>query len=300
MINIAILGYGNLGKAVEQAVYCDDECNLVGVFSRRALDHPLYFDASTILQFADKIDVVVMCTASVDETENVAVALAGKVNTVDTFDNHNAIPRHKQRVDCLAKQGKTTSVVSVGWDPGLLSMVRAICGTTHGQCQTFWGKGVSQGHTNALKKVDGVVDGIQFTLPKAGAIKRAKKGLFTDDCKGVCVRRCYVVSTTKTGVKGRISGIKDYFAGYKTKVKFVSRKRLARLQQNTSHKGQVVFAGRNAKMHFALFTPNNAKLTAEIALAYAKIVPKLNAEGYFGAYSCLDIPLRYLCKGGEL
>ena len=300
MINLAILGYGNLGKAVEKLVEKDNECNLVGVFSRRKLQHEKYFDADTLLNFAGQIDVVVVCTASVDETENIAQKLAGKLNTVDTFDNHRAIAQHRNRLDCLAKQGKTTSIVSVGWDPGILSMVRAVCRVVDGKSQTFWGKGVSQGHSNALRKVEGVVDGVQFTIPKRRCVCRAKRGLFEGDSKAVCIRRCFVVATAKKGVKGQIWGIKDYFEGYQTQIRFVSGKTLAKLKKKTGHRGQIVFVGNNAKMQFALATQNNALLTAEIALSYAKIVPQLQKDGYFGAFDCLDIPLKYLCKGGEL
>jgi diaminopimelate dehydrogenase len=300
LINVAILGYGNLGKAVEKLVADDQELHLVGIFSRRKLDCDNYFDADTILQFANEIDVVIVCTASVDETEKVVQKLAGKVNTVDTFDNHNRVAKHKQSLDCLAKQGKTTSIVSVGWDPGILSMARAICGVAKGNTQTFWGKGVSQGHSNALKKVAGVVDGVQFTIPNRRCIARARRGVFESNGKDVCKRQCFVVATTKKGLKRRICGVKDYFEGYKTQVFFVGNKTLARLKKQTGHKGRVVFVGKRAKMEFALSTKNNALLTAEIALSYAKIVPTLQKDGYFGAFDCLDIPLKYLCNGGEL
>ena len=300
MIDIAILGYGNLGKAIERTIEKNNEFNLVGIFSRRRLDSPHYFDASTLHQFDGNIDVVLVCTGSLDDTVNTVKKLAGRLCTVDAYDIHSNVTNFQQSVDCLAKQGKTTNIVAVGWDPGILSMVRATCSIVKGQCVTLWGKGVSQGHTNALKKVAGVVDGVQFTLPKHSAYRKALRGRFKGDSKDVCTRRCYVVASTKKGVKRRIRAIKEYFDGYKTDVRFVSHKRLAKLKQNSAHKGQVVFAGNNCKMKFRLATQCNAMLTAEIMLAYAKVAKTMYSQGKFGAYTCLDIPLKYFCKGGEL
>ena len=148
--------------------------------------------------------------------------------------------------------------------------------------------------------MDGVIDGIQFTLPRMRIIKRARRGQFAGDSRGVCIRRCYVQARRKRGVARQIAGIKDYFAGYKTQVRFVSSKRLAKLQQNKGHKGRIVFAGATTRMQFELVTQCNATLTAQIMLAYAKIVASMQEDGLFGAFTCLDIPLRYFCKGGEL
>ncbi|MBR2974524.1 MAG: hypothetical protein IKC47_02130, partial [Clostridia bacterium] len=157
------------------------------------------------------------------------------------------------------------------------------------------------GHTSAIKRVAGVEDGIQLTIPSKRAVARAACGRFATDTRAVCKRLCYVVAPNKKGVKEQIAGIKEYFEGYKTIVRLVSGKRLARIKRrNLGHKGRIVFVGDNARMQFCLATHNNALLTAEIALAYAKIVPLLNKNGFVGALDCFDIPLKYLCKGGEL
>ena len=295
MLNVAIVGYGNLGKALEKLVLQDDELQLTKIYSRRRIDNPL---AATHKQApADKQTQIALVALGSQNFDESMLAPFANFHTVDCYDDHAKIDMHKQRMQQL--KPNTLSVVSAGWDPGLKSVVRATLNTV-GLPVTIWGKGISMGHGNAVRNVPGVLDAAQFTMPKTGAKNLIKQG--ETDAKKLHERVCYVACAEcdRKQIAAQIAAMPHYFEGYRTEILFCSKQEIKELKKHDYHKGQTLVFADEATAEFTLEMRSNALLTAKIMLAYAKAIPHLFADGFCGAVDVLDIPPKYLSNRSVL
>ena len=276
MIKAAIAGYGNLGKSLRRAIENSDDYALVGIFSRRSLNLPLYLPLGGAAAYANCIDVLFLAFES-SSLPTLAPAVK-YFNTVDSFDIHQKAEEYAQRLNEV--KPNTLSLYGAGWDPGLLSIVRSAA-TLCGKPVTTWGKGVSQGHSNALRRIKGVTDGVEVTLPV---------GL------GKHKRLCYVCcdKALQERIEGEIRQIPCYFEGQDVEVRFCTKQQVERIKREGSHAGRVTASTPLYSADFLLKTQSNTDLTAAIMLTYGKVLTKLKAEDKRGAFSVLDIPLRYL------
>lgn len=276
MIKAAIAGYGNLGKSLRRAIENSDDYALVGIFSRRSLNLPLYLPLGGAAAYANCIDVLFLAFES-SSLPTLAPAVK-YFDTVDSFDIHQKAEEYAQRLNEV--KPNTLSLYGAGWDPGLLSIIRSTA-TLCGKPVTTWGKGVSQGHSNALRRINGVTDGVEVTLPV---------GL------GKHKRLCYVCcdKTSQERIEGEIRQIPCYFEGQDVEVRFCTKQQVERIKREGSHAGRVTASTPIYSADFLLKTQSNTDLTAAIMLTYGIVLTKLKAEGKRGAFSVLDIPLRYL------
>lgn len=276
MIKAAIAGYGNLGKSLRRAIENSDDYALVGIFSRRSLNLPLYLPLGGAPAYANCIDVLFLAFES-SSLPTLAPAVK-YFDTVDSFDIHQKAEEYAQRLNEV--KPNTLSLYGAGWDPGLLSIIRSAA-TLCGKPVTTWGKGVSQGHSNALRRIKGVTDGVEVTLPV---------GL------GKHKRLCYVCcdKTSQERIEEEIRQIPCYFEGQDVEVRFCTKQQVERIKGDGSHAGRVTAATPICSADFLLKTQSNTDLTAAIMLTYGKVLTKLKAEGKRGAFSVLDVPLRYL------
>lgn len=306
MIKIAIFGYGNLGHGVEKAVLRSNDCKLFGVFTRRkrtAVETqsgvPVY-GASELLEIDEgAVDVVIICAGSPDLPE-LTPKIVSKFCTADGFDIHEKIPAYCTAVDGVAQRRQKTAVVAGGWDPGLFSLQRAILQSVmpEGKSYTFWGKGVSQGHTQAIKWVDGVLDGVQYTLPRDSMIERIHKGETPDlSPREMHERVCFVVEkkgADREKIESDIKNMPDYFKGYTTSVYFVTEEILKKEHSGFAHGGKVIRKGKTGDFsEFSLSLSSNPDFTGEALLSCARAAHRLYKKGEFGAKTVLDIPPSY-------
>lgn len=313
-IKVGILGYGNIGKGVELSILQNDDMELVAVFTRRAPESVKIVANSAqvksieeIDKYKDIIDVLILCGGSATDLPEQGPKYAGLFNCVDSFDTHARIPEYFNSVNEAAKQSGKTAAISIGWDPGLFSMNRLILEAVlpKGESYTFWGKGVSQGHSDAIRHVKGVQNGIQYTVPVESAIDRIKKGeqpnLTTAEKH---FRECFVVAeegADNKEIEETIKNMPNYFADYNTIVHFISEGELLKNHSRMPHGGCVIRSGDTGKnkenkhiVEFSLKLDSNPEFTACVLTAYARAVVKLNKEGKTGALTVLDIPLSYL------
>ena len=290
-IRVGIFGYGNLGKALEKELKKDERFRLVAVFSRR-------IDAGTeraenIVNYKDKIDLLFVCVGSQNDLESVTTTLIQHFNILECYDNHNRFASYLAQMNKLAKRSKKVALCCFGWDPGLFSMMRALFDALGCKQYTFWGKGLSQGHTQAIKNIVGVEDAIQFTIPNTKEMNRIKKGAIVVKDKHLHQRLCYVVAAKdkQQRIKQEIVNMPDYFAGYKTIVRFVSREKLAKLK-TFQHQGEVTTRG--DVLNFSLRLSSNPEFTAKVAVAYAYSIKNFQKEERYGAFTILDVPLSYI------
>lgn len=276
MIKAAIAGYGNLGKSLRRAIENSDDYALVGIFSRRSLNLPLHLPLGGAAAYANCIDVLFLAFES-SSLPTLAPAVK-YFDTVDSFDIHQKAEEYAQRLNEV--KPNTLSLYGAGWDPGLLSIIRSAA-TLCGKPVTTWGKGVSQGHSNALRRISGVTDGVEVTLPV---------GL------GKHKRLCYVCcdKALQERIEGEIRQIPCYFEGQDVEVRFCTKQQVERIKREGSHAGRVTASTPIYSADFLLKTQSNTDLTAAIMLTYGIVLTKLKAEGKRGAFSVLDIPLRYL------
>ena len=276
MIKAAIAGYGNLGKSLRRAIENSDDYALVGIFSRRSLNLPLYLPLGGAPAYANCIDMLFLAFES-SSLPTLAPAVK-YFDTVDSFDIHQKAEEYAQRLNEV--KPNTLSLYGAGWDPGLLSIIRSAA-TLCGKPVTTWGKGVSQGHSNALRRINGVTDGVEVTLPV---------GL------GKHKRLCYVCcdKALQERIEGEIRQIPCYFEGQDVEVRFCTKQQVERIKREGSHAGRVTASTPIYSADFLLKTQSNTDLTAAIMLTYGIVLSKLKAEGKRGAFSVLDIPLRYL------
>ena len=306
-IRVGIVGYGNLGRGAEVALTRCPDMQLVGIFSRRdpSTVKPLNPDVpvhllSDLDGFRASIDVLLLCGGSKSDLPEQAPKLARHFNTVDSYDTHNRIPEYFEAVDTAAREGERLSVISVGWDPGLFSLYRLFGESVlpEGETYTFWGKGLSQGHSDAVRRVPGVKAGVQYTLPSEAAMERARSGsLPTLTTREKHTRECHVVleaGADPKAVEQAIVTMPDYFADYDTTVHFISEEALARDHSAMPHGGFVIRSGRSGDGHSqvmesSLKLESNPEFTASVLVAYARAAVRLHRQGERGARSVFDI-----------
>lgn len=306
-VRIGIVGYGNLGRGVELALAHCPDMSLVGIFSRRGPTgvRPLNPNVAVhaldrIDEFRERIDVLILCGGSKNDLPQQGPALAAKFNTVDSFDTHAKVPEYFAALDAAARPAQRTALMSIGWDPGLFSLNRLLGEAIlpQGQTYTFWGKGLSQGHSDAIRRVPGVRAGVQYTIPSETAIERVRSGeqpqLGTRDKHR---RECHVVleeGADAMAVKQAIVTMPDYFADYDTSVHFISAEELQREHSAMPHGGFVISAaetgaGNRQTIEFSLKLGSNPEFTASVLVAYARAAHRLHRKGEYGAFSALDI-----------
>ena len=292
-IKVGIVGYGNLGKAIEKKVNQSENFELVAIFSKRKLSNTI--DYRDIEEYKNKIDILFLCGGSQNELEDQGKKLIENFNIVDSYDNHTRLKRYIFDIDSLAKKNKKVALCSFGWDPGLFSMMRALFDSLGFAPYTFWGKGLSQGHTQAIKNIEGVIDAVQFTLPNKQIEKRIKQGEDVKRDKSFHKRLCYVVARNKEQerIKKQIITMPDYFDGYETLVHFVSQEKLDTIK-SFAHKGEVIT--QNNTMSFSLNLLSNPEFTATVATTFAGAIYQLSKEKKYGAYTILDLPINRILK----
>lgn len=307
-MKIAIYGYGNLGRGVECAIKYHKDAELVAVFTRRAPESvktvtgvPVY-SADNVLDFKDKIDVLILCGGSATDLPKMTPELAENFNVVDSFDTHAKIPEHFENVDNAAKKNGHTALISCGWDPGLFSLARlyASAALPNGENYTFWGRGISQGHSDAIRRIDGVLDARQYTVPIDEALEVVRAGEKPDLTTSEKHRReCYVVlkeGADAARVEREIKTMPNYFADYETSVTFVSKEELIKNHSGMPHGGSVIrngntgFDGEHVNtVEFSLKLDSNPEFTASVLVAYARAVMRLNKRGNTGCKTVFDI-----------
>lgn len=306
MLRIGIVGFGNLGRGVQAAIAQNDDMELVGIFTRRKADSvdpgsktPVY-SMDDVERFRGKIDVMILCGGSKSDLPEQGPALAGSFSTVDSFDTHAKIPQYFEAVDAAARSAGTVAVISVGWDPGLFSLNRIYAEAVlpEGQTHTFWGRGVSQGHSDALRRVPGVKAAVQYTVPVEEAVERVRKGEAGElSTREKHTRECIVAlepGADAGAVEQAIVSMPDYFADYDTTVTFVDEEALRKEHSAMPHGGFVMRGGRtgNGMTHnveFALRLDSNPEFTASVLVAYARAAGRLAAQGEVGARTVFDI-----------
>lgn len=307
VIRVGIAGYGNLGRGVETALGECQDMALVGVFTRRppssvstVSEHTKVFSMDALDAHRDAIDVLVLCGGSRDDLPVQGPALASRFNTVDSFDTHARIPEYFAAVDAAARGGGRTAIIAVGWDPGLFSLNRLFGEAIlpRGETYTFWGRGLSQGHSDALRRVPGVKAGVQYTIPSEEAIERVRSGEQpTLSTREKHVRDCFVVldeGADAEAVKQAIVTMPHYFADYDTSVTFIDEETLRRDHASMPHGGFVLRsggtgAGSRQLVEFRLTLDSNPEFTASVMVAYARACHRLHQQGVRGAATVLDV-----------
>jgi len=310
-IKIGVAGYGNLGRGVIQSVKQNPDMELVAVFTRRDPaqmkgEAGIRFEhISAAEQYKGRIDVMIMCGGSATDLPEQTPAMAAMFNTVDSFDTHARIPEFFASVDAAARKAGTVSVISTGWDPGLFSLNRLLAEAVlpQGKAYTFWGKGVSQGHSDAIRRVPGVKAAVQYTIPSEEAIERIRAGETPDlSTREKHTRLCYVVAeegADKAEIERAIVTMPNYFAEYDTTVHFVTEEELRRDHAGMPHGGFVIRSGVTGQgtkqiIEFSLKLESNPEFTASVLTAYARAAYRLHRDGVSGAKTVFDIPFGLL------
>ena len=321
-IRVAILGYGNLGRGVELALRANPDLKLTAFFTRRdpaALktltpEVPVY-GVDRLPEKKDEIDVLVLCGGSATDLPVQSVEYAKYFNIVDSFDNHAKIPEHFERVDESALSGGKTALISVGWDPGMFSLQRLLgnCILPNGKDYTFWGRGVSQGHSDAIRRIEGVQDGKQYTIPVPEALEQVRSGENPDlTTRQKHTRECFVVAAPgadKARIEQEIKTMPNYFEPYDTTVHFISQEELDRDHKGIPHGGFVMRSGVTGErgetkqmIEYSLKLGSNPEFTASVLVCCARAVYKMNQNGFTGCKTIFDVPPAYLSpkSGAEL
>ena len=299
-IRIGIVGYGNLGKAVECEVLKNSNYKLVAIFSRRLVASAFGTTVEpyeNYVNYKNKIDVMLLCGGSKNDLEPQTQDIAQHFDCINTFDTHAKITKHLQNIDNIAKESRHLAIISCGWDPGLFSIIRAMFFKFSNQAPlTFWGKGISMGHSDAIRQIHEVDDGVQFTIPNPEALKLAKKNQLTTQTPKH-FRECFVVTSSKnkSQIENSIKNIPNYFLGQPTTVNFVTPQELFKLKSKMSHKGHIIansFDG--ISLEFKVKMKSNPIFTARVMTAYVQAITNLKQREYFGAFTPLDVPISYL------
>lgn len=304
-IQVGIVGYGNLGRGAEFAVSVSPDMELKAVFSRRQLDHSLYAPMDEILNWKEKLDVLILCGGSATDLPEQGPELAEHFNIVDSFDTHARIPEYFATVNTTAEKGGKLAVISTGWDPGLFSIMRVLFEAVlpQGKEYTFWGKGVSQGHSDAIRRVAGVRDGRQYTIPAENALEQVRSGSNpTLTTREKHTRVCYVVleqGADAAKVQSEIVNMPNYFSDYDTTVNFISEEELARDHAGLPHGGFVLRSGETGEgnkhlVEFGIKLDSNPEFTSSVLVAYARAATRLARKGEAGARTVFDIPVGLL------
>ena len=307
-MKIGIYGYGNLGRGVEAALRQNTDMEIVGVFSRRdpakvktVTGIPVY-SASLAEDFVTEIDVMIICGGSATDLPEMTPMLAKHFNVVDSFDTHARIPEHFANVDAAAKAAGHTALISAGWDPGLFSLARLYMNTVlpEGKDYTFWGRGVSQGHSDAIRRIPGVADARQYTVPVPSALESARSGENPDlSTRQKHTRECYVVAeegADRAKIEKQIKEMPNYFADYDTTVTFITAEEMKRDHAELPHGGQVIRSGATGEggkhkhvMEFSLKLDSSPEFTASVLVACARAVGRMNSRGDFGCKTLFDV-----------
>ena len=307
-IRIGIVGYGNIGRGVEQAIKRNEDMELAAVFTRRdpasvkvATEGAKVVHMDDMLSMKGDVDVMVLCGGSATDLPVMGPEIAANFNTIDSFDTHAKIPEYFANVDKAAKEGNNISIISVGWDPGMFSLNRLYAESilVQGSTYTFWGKGVSQGHSDAIRRIPGVKNAIQYTVPVDEAVDQVRSGsepkLTTRDKH---TRECYVVAqegANKAEIENAIKTMPNYFDEYNTTVHFISEEELKRAHSMMPHGGFVIRTGETGEegnkhvIEYSLKLDSNPEFTASVLIAYARAAYRLNQKGENGARSVFDI-----------
>lgn len=313
-IRIGILGYGNLGRGVECAVRQNPDMELAAVFTRRNPENVKILTETArvchvdeILDWKDKIHVLILCGGSATDLPVQTPEYAEYFNVVDSFDTHARIPEHFARVDEAARKGGRTAAISVGWDPGMFSLSRMYAGAVlpEGRDYTFWGRGVSQGHSDAIRRVPGVKDGKQYTIPVPGALAAVRAGENPElTTRQKHTRECFVVAeegADRKAIEEEIKAMPNYFADYDTTVHFITEEELQRDHSGIPHGGFVLRTGKtgmsgehNHVIEYSLKLDSNPEFTACVLTAYARAALRMNKEGMRGCKTVFDVAPVYL------
>ena len=306
-MKIAIYGYGNLGRGVEAAMKYHKDCELVAVFTRRdpasvtTAGAPVY-SADDILSFKDKIDVLILCGGSATDLPKMTHTLAEHFNVVDSYDTHATIPEHFERVNAAAEKSGHIEMISGGWDPGLFSIARLYASSVlpEGKDYTFWGRGVSQGHSDAIRRIDGVLDARQYTVPVPAALDAVRSGECPDlTTRQKHTRECYVVAKEGADlakIESEIKNMPNYFADYDTSVTFISIEELREKHSALPHGGSVIRSGKsglsgehNHTIEFSLALDSNPEFTSSVLVACARAIDRMYKRGNTGCKTIFDI-----------
>ena len=321
-MKIGILGYGNLGRGVESAIRQNPDMELVAAFTRRAPETvKLLTDGVPVLsvddseKMKDQIDVMILCGGSATDLPKQTPAYVKHFNVVDSFDTHARIPEHFAAVDAAAKESGNVGIISIGWDPGMFSLNRMYAGAIlpDGNDYTFWGKGVSQGHSDAVRRIDGVIDARQYTIPvpeAVNAVRNAENPALTTRQKHT--RECFVVAEPGADldrIENEIKTMPNYFADYDTTVHFISKEEMERDHSGIPHGGMVIRSGvtgihkeHKHMIEYNIKLDSNPEFTSSVLVAYARAAYKLSLDGQSGCKTIFDIPPAYLSPkdGAEL
>ncbi|MBQ8141270.1 MAG: diaminopimelate dehydrogenase [Clostridia bacterium] len=311
---VGIYGYGNLGRGIENAIRQNPDMELIAVFTRRppesvkiATEGAVVCGADDVEKYKGKIDVMIICGGSATDLPVQTPKLASMFSVVDSFDTHARIPEHFANVDAEAKKGGNVAMISVGWDPGMFSLNRFYAGVIlpDGKDYTFWGKGVSQGHSDAIRRIDGVLDAKQYTIPIDRALEAVRSGADPElSTREKHVRECFVVAeegADKDRIEKEIKEMPNYFADYDTTVHFISAEELKRDHGAIPHGGFVIRSGKTgAKLEnkhiieYSLKLDSNPEFTASVIVAFARAVNRMKNEGASGCKTVFDVPPIYL------
>ncbi len=317
-IKIGILGYGNLGKGVEAAIAKNNDMVLTGVFTRRdpstlkikSQGVPV-LSAAELDNGAADVDVLIICGGSATDLPEMTPKYASLYNVIDSFDTHANIPSHFSNVDAAAKKAGKVGIISCGWDPGMFSLNRVYSDSIlpGGTAYTFWGKGVSQGHSDAIRRIDGVVDARQYTIPVEKALDAVRSGKNPElSTREKHTRECFVVAADgadKAAIEEKIKTMPNYFADYDTTVHFISAEEMKRDHSGLPHGGSVIYSGitgegNNHVIEYSLKLDSNPEFTGSVLVSFARAAYRLEQEGVSGAKTVLDIAPAYLsAKSGE-
>ncbi|MBR0382145.1 MAG: diaminopimelate dehydrogenase [Eubacterium sp.] len=313
-VRIGILGYGNLAKGVESAVKQNDDMELAAVFTRRdpssvsiRTEGVGVYHVDEVEKFRDKIDVLILCGGSATDLPEQTPKYASMFNVIDSFDTHARIPEHFANVDAAAAAAGKIGIISVGWDPGMFSLLRMISTAVlpEGENYTFWGRGVSQGHSDAIRRIEGVVDARQYTVPVPASVDQVRKGENPElTTRQKHTRECFVVAeegADKERITREIKEMPNYFADYDTSVTFISREELAAEHAGLPHGGFVLRSGvtgwnkeNKHIVEYNLKLDSNPEFTGSVLLAYARAAYRLNREGQKGCRTIFDIAPAYI------
>ena len=315
-IRVGIMGYGNLGRGIECALKQNCDMELVAVFSRRdpatvkiLSEGVKVYKAEEALLHKDEIDVLILCGGSATDLPVQTPEFAKNFTVVDSFDTHARIPEHFANVDAAAKENGNVAVISAGWDPGMFSLNRLYANAIlpDGKDYTFWGKGVSQGHSDAIRRVEGVTNAKQYTVPVDAALAAVRSGANPDlTTREKHTRECYVVAedgADKERIAAEIKSMPNYFADYDTTVNFITEEELQKNHAGIPHGGFVIRSGKtgwnlenNHIIEYSLKLDSNPEFTASVIVACARAAVRMKSEGMKGCKTIFDIPPAYLCN----
>ena len=320
-IRIGIVGYGNIGRGVEQSIKRNDDMELKAVFTRRdPASVKIQTEGAEVKHFddmeamKDDIDVMILCGGSATDLPVIGPKVAASFNTIDSFDTHAKIPEYFANVDKAAKEGKNVSIISVGWDPGMFSLNRLYAESilVQGSTYTFWGKGVSQGHSDAIRRIEGVKNGIQYTVPIEAAVDQVRSGSEPElTTRQKHLRECYVVAeegADKAAIEEAIKTMPNYFDEYDTTVTFITEEELKENHSKMPHGGFVIRTGETGcegnkhVIEYSLKLDSNPEFTSFVLAAYARAAYRMNQEGQKGCKTVFDVAPAYLSAldGAEL